>query len=255
MEDDLKRRMIKGYFITPALRYPIGIAATGALLILINAADIGVAVILSGAAILATALRGDRATEEQVDAWFKEDLDMIEKRARERIYQSDDDRTMEKEPSRWHGPITQEAPGIHKNNILIKKGRDGRYRWTVSDVLIIFYRKHNIDCYKCHLDSLRSGLSTKEGVSPSRNLTPNEHFSRYFYRDVVSVSMGESESSKISVEGEKRSLLLQSLKISFVNSEVVVANVDVSESSGASSDVENSVRAVQKLIQEKKEGA
>jgi hypothetical protein len=111
-----------------------------------------------------------KPSDEQMDAWIKEDMKNLQTRALAKT--GLDPSEIIAEPVMVYGPRFWNIGGAE---VGIKKGNDDIVRFMPIGVTVINFTAHQLVAYQCALD-----LTTGNALSESTD--------EYFYRDVVSVS-------------------------------------------------------------------
>lgn len=246
-----KSTQIKEYFIAPEPQFPGKSIAFGVVAIVIGIAiGSGAAIVMTLiglAAIVFSILSYNkvkeryeaRPTDEQIDAWLREDFKHIADRdAMERL--GLDETQLERRPLPIGGPVFWHVDGLHTDEIRRKLGKDGRYRYSVWFVEIFAFTQHYLANYGCAYNWLR-------------NTSVNEHTNEFFYKDVVSVKTATESSAYTLKDGERmeHSQTFQ-LKLSGDEVQVVTNNPQLKTSSAMTSDVDEAVQSIRKMLRDKK---
>lgn len=186
MQEEVKRQKIRNYFkLFP--KSAIWMLLIGCLLLVIGISE--------GAKLLATGLLlacfgtiwiirylNGKATDQEMDQFFQEDLAMLTKHGLNKLGLED---------SELVGNtvyITGLARVRCGAEFLYKVGKDHKLRFTPTQVTLIFFTQHQLVTYSCVFDS-----------TTGRAL--NESTEEYFYQDVVSVS---TRSTSVEIDLGKR---------------------------------------------------
>ncbi|HRP11619.1 MAG TPA: hypothetical protein PLK37_11330 [Terricaulis sp.] len=178
-DENDKRREIKDYFRGKAKHnnsVPIGLMAIGGLILLGSLTSFNLVGILAGAALAAVGYflfrrQVKTAAEEQIDAWFQEDLRGLENWSRTRTGID------------AIGGETGEAlyltsfpdPELVKDTFFSKRGADGVWRVTPQAYTCFFFLENTMIAFQCEVDH-----ATGNKI--------NERYLEFFYQDIVTVA-------------------------------------------------------------------
>ncbi|MEM2144419.1 MAG: hypothetical protein QW279_03600 [Candidatus Jordarchaeaceae archaeon] len=191
MNEETKRKMIRNYF-KPFPKWAIWMLLIGVIVFFIGISAHTVGAIAFGLIIFVIGVVGivsysqGKPTDQQIDEWFEEDKKMLEKVALDRLGTVEEEAI--KEPLTLCKPIYWGVEGIHPDDIMLKKGKDGFTRFSIWDVAIF----HLTDKY---LGSFKATFNFLNGK------TVNEHTEEFFYKDIVKV--GTAQESVILKNGTK----------------------------------------------------
>jgi len=190
MDEQTKRKMIKGYFKSFP-KWAVMLIAIGLLVTLIGFADkpnaapiiIGLIIVGAGGAGIYFYTQG-KATEKQMDEWLAEDLKILQKQAINKF--GIDASELKAKPVQVTGPRFWDIGGAP---VLWKRGSDNILRFTPISVSVINFTENQLLAYNCVLD-----FTTGKAL--------NEATDEYFYKDVVAVST-KSESMTVNINKKK----------------------------------------------------
>lgn len=111
-----------------------------------------------------------KPSDVQMDTWLAEDIEELKRYALEKMDLNDED--MLHGPDDPDMPIVVIGPGKDAN---VAIGKDGFFRFSIYDILLVFLTNYHLAAYKCSLD-----FATKRKLFESTQ--------EYHYMDVVSVS-------------------------------------------------------------------
>jgi hypothetical protein len=246
-----KSTQIKEFFLAPEPKFPTISVVVGGVAIFIGLAIgsgaaaagilIGLAVIGLGVLFYNKAKQRyeARPTDQQMDAWLREDFQHIGDRdALESL--GLDETQLERKSLRIAGPIYWQVDGVSPDEVLRKVGKDGSYRYSVWRVEIFAFTKNYLADYGCVYNWLR-------------NTSVNEHTNEFFYKDVVSVKTA-SESTAYTLKDGQRMEHSQTfqLKLSGDQVQVVTNNGQLKTSAAMTSDVDAAVQSIRTMLREKK---
>lgn len=141
-----------------------------------------------------------RPTDQQMDAWFEEEIKVLNERALKKIGVDAADCVAPAEAI--YGPRVQNTGGAV---VLMRNGGDNMIRYTPVDFTVLNFGQDQLLCYQCSYDR-----TTGNPLAESTD--------EYFYRDVVSVST-KSETMQIQfstgLKGKQESVQLKTAE-SFV---------------------------------------
>lgn len=199
MDDKLKRKMIRNYFdklpnavygfaFAGLICFCIACLLYGQLKVVSQAAlnmiGIGVFLLALGWLVWYMHSRKPRATDEQFDAFFSEDLTELNDHALSKMGMQKSQ--LVREPVNIVAPKLWDTAGATK---LHKTGKDKASRYTPINITAINFTANQLLVYECIYDILTGNPL-------------NERTDEYFYKDVVSVSTRkESLSIKTSEYG------------------------------------------------------
>jgi hypothetical protein len=246
-----KSTQIREYFVAPEPKVPAFSVVLGLAVIVIGLA------IGSGAAIVMTliglAVIGvfilfykkakqryeARPTDQQMDAWLREDFQRVADRdALERL--GLDETQLERKSLRVPGPVYWLVDGLSAEEVLRKQGKDGCYRYSVWCLEVFAFTRNYLANYGCVYNWLR-------------NTSVNEHTNEFFYKDVVSVKTATESSAYTLKDGQRmeHSQTFQ-LKLSGDHVRVETNNSQLKASSAMTGDVDAAVQSIRTMLREKK---
>ena len=190
MDEQTKRKMIRNYF-KPFPKWTIWLILIGVIAFLIGT-KAGASVAVLGLLTLGTGVLGiiidqkGRPTDQQIDDWFKEDLERLQKKALDRLGTVEEE--LIKEPLIIYKPILCKVSGINSDEVMMKKGKDGLVRFSIWDIAIFHLTDKYVGCFHAVFNFLNGR-------------TVNEQTEEFFYKDIVKV--GTAQESVLLKDGTK----------------------------------------------------
>ncbi len=180
---------------------------------------------------------------EEVQAWLDHGLDRVMDRSLRALGLSEEE--LVSDLLTIVAPVFWSTQGIRHGDLLFRTGSDGRARFGVYGVAVIALTDRHLGVFSCEYNFVRDDIR-------------NEKTCEYHYRDIVSVSTGETSSSLLLPSGEKLATV-QEFRVSVPNGEAIRITVDAPEirrMTGAdalpSSGAEKAVRAIRAMLRQKK---
>lgn len=179
-DENDKRREIKDYFRGKEQRsnkLPIGLMAVGGLVLLVSLTSFNIIGMLIGGGLGFLGFRlfkakPKTATEEQIDAWFSEDLQGLDSWARTRTGID----AIGGEAGEALSLISYPDNEMVKNTFNSgKRGDDGKWRVTPQAFSCFFFLENTMVAFQCEVDH-----STGNKI--------NERYFEFFYQDIVTVA-------------------------------------------------------------------
>lgn len=154
MTDRAKRRWIRLYFWRAEawLRRVGAVVLVGFLLSWTRPGAWLLAVGLVAAAGL-VAVRLARPSDRQIDRWLEEDLERFHPKALEALDLDEDQ--LERDPLRVVGPYFDNRRRVGPRELSVRRGRDGKLRFSSNRLLLLLLTEHHLGVYSCVYDSLR----------------------------------------------------------------------------------------------------
>jgi hypothetical protein len=250
MDEQAKRKAVRRYF--EPRRFPI----LSAILLLVGvffladgrAVGLGLLLMMPFPAIMLWRALRPRPSHEQIDAWLAEDLAQLAPRALRKLDLDEEDIVTDG-PLRIIAPILWSTHGVPESETKLfrveKRGKQKVARYAIHHVTAIILTKDHLGAYWADFNFLRNAFL-------------NEHAQEFHYRDVVSVSLQEDSTNLTLTTGQKM-VHAQQFRLSVTSGEhisVVVGSREIEEATGAKQDtdsVEKVVRAIRKMLRERKE--
>jgi hypothetical protein len=247
MDESLIRASIRKYF----KKFPTWavILSVIGLLIVLSSAQSSAGGVLFGLVLLGIGAvgiwmaLGGKPSDEQMDAWLRDDLAKLSKTALAKLG-LDETETIG-DPVTVHGPIMWSTGGIQAKDLVSKKGKDGVARFGVYRCNIIHLSEKNLGSYSCTYNFLKG--------------TPvGEETDEYFYKDVVSVATKTESTSLVLPNGQKmdHSETFQLTTSGGTSIKVVISDPKLSQFTGnatiPTTSAEKAVAAIRKMLRDKK---
>lgn len=252
MDDDRKRELIKRYFDPRKTPYVlIGMAVIGVLMMFADEPGskwIGLLLIVPIIGLLVYRKMRPRPTHAQIDQWLSEDLAELPRLALAKLDLDEEDLTSD--PLLVIGPVLWQTNGVPSDELLYRveeRGKVKKARYAIYHVTAILLTESHLGAYAADFNFLRHTFL-------------NEHAQEFHYQDVVSVSLRE-DSTNLSLASGEKVVHGEQFRVSVSSGEninVIVKSRELRDLTGAdedTSDVENVVRAIRKMLREKKQGA
>ena len=184
----------------------------------------------------------NRINDETVDDYLLEDLKTtVQKKALEK-FQLDEADFDEERILLIPGPIYWVAPGVSEGSIFRKKGHDGRYRYTVWQVVILLLNANYISIYECTYDWLS-------------NYILDERTNEFFHHEIATVRTETIEKKRQLVNDEGVLNFVQIFKMTNLSSDTAIVETNDDElmtSPKMGRPAEHAVRTIRALLREKK---
>jgi len=239
MSTEAKREAIKKYFKWSP-KWAIWAIVIG--IPLLAAYGLGVIPIVIGIIMLVSGSK--KPSDSEMDKYIAEDLSVAKSKSLQKT--SMDESELVGESVVVTGPRFWNTAGA---DILYKKGKDGRLRFTPINITVLNMTQHQIVTYQCCLD-----MTTGNYL--------NESTDEYFYKDIVSVAT-KTESKSYSSEkfgtiqlNEAETFVLTTSGGTSV--ETVLKDPKLIEIMGGgdipTTEAERAIQVVRKMLREKKQG-
>lgn len=246
-----KKTQIKEYFVAPEPKFPAMGVLFGVAAILIGLAiGSGAAVVMTliGLAVIVLSILSynkakqryeARPTDQQMDAWLREDFERIAERDALASLGLDETQ-LERKSLRIAGPVYWLVDGLSPDEVLRRIGKDGCYRYSVWCLEAFAFTRNYLANYGCVYNWLR-------------NTSVNERTNEFFYKDVVSVKTA-SESSAYTLKDGQRMEHSQTFQLKLSGDQVRVEtnNGQLKTSAAMTSDVDAAVQSIRTMLREKK---
>ncbi len=191
MDEQTKRRLIRGYFGSSLERFFVVLIIIGILFMLMSMTGASsatslvvmiIAVLFLVFGILGLVKTKGRVSDQQIDEWFEDDLERLEKVSLNKL--GIDETELISDPV----PITGMSLWSGDNaNIMFRKGKDGILRFTPIEINILNFTQNQLLIYRCVFD-----------FATGRVL--DERTEEYFYKDIVSISTKVEHGEKINTK-------------------------------------------------------
>jgi len=249
IDNDTKRRQIRRYYMQIPKKVPITLMVIGFLFMLLDATrGFGFLMLMAGAAWLGIPLilRSQGPTDGTIDAWLHEDVNSLIPRARERLNLEETQAI--RDPLPVVGIVLRSAAsiGVPANDMRSRKGTDRLYRFSVRSVTIFHLFEHKVSSYQCYYNCMKG-------------VPLNERDDEYYYRDIVSVSTAEDSTNYTLANGVTmrhwqafRLSVASGDNISVIVRPLDLKGVDDTAVRTADSGADNAIRALRKVLEEKK---
>src|SRR5258708_14271792 len=183
MDEIAKRKALRAYFTPARPGGAIFLMLLGSV-VLVHSPAVGLFVIIIGVAwlIILLAARGRVPTDNEVDAWFDDDVAKITEQSINKLGLEGLLTEHDPKPLRIRGPILWSTTGVPNKELLWRRGKDRTVRFAIYRVTVIHLADHVLAAYSCDFNFLR-------------NVALNERTDEYHYKDIVSVSTQEVATS------------------------------------------------------------
>jgi hypothetical protein len=178
-------------------------------------------------------------SENEFDLWLDKDIQaVIKNRPYSKLGISKED--LVAESLLVVGPVYWELSGFDKNDILMKRGKDGFNRYTTWTIQLFVFTENYLCSYKCHYNWIK-------------NTYINESTNEFFYKDVVSVKTDTISSAYTLMNGE-RLVHSEAFQLKLAGDEITVITNDVNlnTSSVMVSKAEKAVQSIRAMLRDKK---
>ncbi|MBW4543060.1 MAG: hypothetical protein KME25_01220 [Symplocastrum torsivum CPER-KK1] len=240
--EDEKRKRIRSYFAKPKLKWPSVLIVLG--LLLLSQSSIGLILLIAGGIWLFIEVKPlfDAPGDQAIDAWLIDDIEQIKKRSLERL--NIDESELIRDSIVIRGPILWATNGIPNDELVWKKGKDERVRFSINAITIVYLTEHRLSSYQCTYNFMRG-------------VPLNEQDDEFHYRDVVAVSNRESSTNYTLPNGElmKQAQLFKLAVASGDSIEVIVNSAELvkfTDGTIVETGLDNAVKALRKVLSEKK---
>jgi hypothetical protein len=229
MKEDPRRRRTRLYFRRGSLVLGLFLLILGVIPGLIYA-------------IYALVCHFRRPSDEDIDTWQAEDLAKVRDASFAKLGTDKDD--VVRAPIPLTGPIAWEVPGVRREEIKWRKGKDDNSRFSLNRFTILHFLNTGIAGYGCDFNSFRGvGL--------------NESTHEFHYADIVSVTTQEESSSYTLPNGSKM-ILTQEFRISVASGESITYVIGaeklekLTDGKIPTTEAERAVLVIRKLLRERK---
>jgi len=243
--EDQKRQRIRNYFKKPKLKWPIILLTVGLLMLTQSSiAGIGLLVLIVGGAWLFFEIKPvmDAPGDQTVDAWLIDDIEHLKKRSMDRL--NIEEAELIRDSVVIRGPILWSTHGVPTKELVWKKGKDERIRFSINSVTVVHLTENKLSSYQCDYNFIR-------------DVPLNERDDEFHYRDVVAVSTRDDSTNYTLPNGilMKQAQLFKLAVSSGDSIQVIVNSSDLVEFTGGSmldTGLDNAVKALRKVLGEKK---
>jgi len=253
MDEKKKRKLIKRYFKSkgvPLVTILIGVVGVSMIVFGEDESLLGFGILFVFLFIILITIKLLRRgpSHEQIDEWLHEDLSRLPKLALNKLDLDEDDLVTDQ--LQLVAPVMWATHGVPNDELLFKaekKGKKRKARYAIHHVTVILLTDSHLGAYTADFNFLR-------------NTYLNELAQEVHYQDVVSVSLRE-DSTNLSLADGQKAVHGQQFRLSFSSGEhisVVVQSRELRDLTGAeqdTSDAENVVTAIRKMLREKKSQA
>lgn len=195
-----------------------------------------------------------RPSDDDMDAWLAQDLANIRDGSFVKLgldnagdmnaARENEDSGVVRAPIALSGPIAWNVPGVRREEIKWRKGKDDIIRFSVNRFTILHFLNTGIAGYACDFNSFRGvGL--------------NESTHEFHYADIVSVTTQEESSSYTLPNGSKM-VHAQSFRISVASGESISYVIGaeklerLTDGKIPTTEAERAVLVIRKLLRERK---
>ena len=183
-------------------------------------------------------------TDEAVDQWMIDGLARLKPHSLDRLSLTlEECDSVDVPPIR--APVPRPKRGLVPEDTVWRVGNDGKARFGVYDTSYLWFTERHLAIFRCDYDFIR-------------DVTANEETFEFYYQDIVSVATRETSSSVTLRTGDKLTLSRE-FRIAVANDQYFLITFNVAELkqlTGAEtipeSGSEKAVRAVRKMLQERK---
>lgn len=243
--EDQKRQRIRNYFKELKLKWPIILLVIGLLMLSQSStAGIGLLVLITGGAWLFFEIKPvmDAPGDQTVDAWLVDDIEHLKKRSMDRL--NIEEAELIRDSVVIRGPILWSIYGVPTEELVWKKGKDARVRFSINAVTVVHLTEHRLSSYQCDYNFMRG-------------VPLNERDDEFHYRDVVAVSTRDDSTNYTLPNGVlmKQAQLFKLAVSSGDSIQVIVNSSDLLEFTGGSmldTGIDSAVKALRKVLGEKK---
>ncbi|MBE9066467.1 hypothetical protein IQ260_07360 [Leptolyngbya cf. ectocarpi LEGE 11479] len=245
--NDIKRQRIGAYFLDDFIRVSIILCFLIGLITAI--AGIGIVLLVIGFILQQSRTQNPSPDDRVIDLWFAEDIEDLKRRSLERL--NIDESELTQDSVIIQGPILWNVSGSSKEEIMWRKGDDGKVRCNLNSLTIIHLTEHKMSSYQCDFNFLRG-------------IPLNERDDEFFYQDVVSIStrdvsaVKDEENKEYTLPSGQMLRQVQIFKLSVSsgdNVNVIVNSKEIREfvdGSIESTGLDAAIRALRKVLGEKK---
>lgn len=243
--EDQKRQRIRNYFKVLKLKWPIILLGIGLLMLSqSSSAGIGLLVLIAGGLWLFFEIKPimDAPGDHTIDTWLVDDIEDLKKRSMDRL--NIEETELIRDSVVIRGPILWSTHGVPAEELIWKKGKDERIRFSINSITVVHLTEHRLSSYQCDYNFIRG-------------VPLNERDDEFHYRDVVAVSTRDDSTNYTLPNGilMKQAQLFKLSVSSGDSIQVIVNSSDLLKFTGGSmldTGLDSAIKALRKVLGEKK---